>query len=299
VKFNQLQAFLMVVEHKSIRGAARALALTQPAVSKTMHDLEQELGVPLIYRSSNGIELTEYGEVLTVRASLLMQEIRRTRESLESIRDGASGRVTMVVSSTVALTVLPQAFADFHAQFPKVEVEFFEGSLSFSRSRLRDGTLDFIVANLPAGIVEDEFDAHIICTVGNVIGVRQSYAAHTAQSLRDLGQSTWLMPGSQRGGKELLSALFEQQKLPVPERVIPCQSLTVALGLMENMDIVSIFARPLAEREFKRHGLKILQIREPLPTTSLAIITRKGSKMTFAARKFADALTTAGQALMS
>lgn len=298
MKFTHLQAFLTVIEHKSIRAAARALHLTQPAITKAMHDLERDLGVPLFHRSSSGVELTEYGILLKTRAALLIHETQRTRDALDQIRDGSTGSVVVAVSSTAALTVLPPAFKQFQESLPNADVEFLEASLSFAYERLRDGTLDFAVANLAPDTVDDEFNINFICVMDNVIGARSDNKYANSTSLRQLSEATWLVPGSTQGSRVLLSSIFDLNGLALPPRIIRCQSLTVALALMSNSDMVSLFARPLAQREFERHGLKIIPLREKIPTTALAIITRKDGHMTHAARRFADAFTAAARDLV-
>ena len=180
---------------------------------------------------------------------------------------------------------------------PNVDIDFFEGSLSVSRDKLRDGTLDFITANLPANTRDTEFDINPICTMKNVIGLRQKHAIRPCKSLADLGNANWLVPGSQHGGRALLKTVFDLNKLPTPERVMRCQSLTLAFGLMGSMDMPGIFAKPLAERVFKQNGLKIVCPNAQLPMTSISVITRKEGKMSAAAQRFADTLVLAAQNL--
>ena len=87
----QLRALAAVHRDRSVTSAAKRLHLTQPAITKAMHDLERDLGVPLFHRSSSGVELTEYGILLKTRAALLIHETQRTRDALDQIRDGSTG----------------------------------------------------------------------------------------------------------------------------------------------------------------------------------------------------------------
>lgn len=140
MKLNQLNAFLAVTQHTTIRGAARALGLTQPAVTRVVRELELDFGVPLITRSVKGIELTEYGKAFEARARLLVEEMRRTRDEIEQIKHGTTGSVSMSVSPSVAFTILPAAFDAFTRDLPEATVNFSEGSHTFGFARLRDGT---------------------------------------------------------------------------------------------------------------------------------------------------------------
>src|SRR5471030_2463294 len=113
MKHQQLRIFLAVAEQRSIRAAARMLGLTQPAVTKTIRELESEFGLALVLRDGNGVSLTEYGLAFRVHAQLLINEMRRTREAIEAMRYGVGGMVRIAVSPTVAASLLPDAFAQF------------------------------------------------------------------------------------------------------------------------------------------------------------------------------------------
>lgn len=147
MKLKQLDAFLAVAEHRTIRGAARALGVTQPAISSIVRELEQELGVPLVVRSVKGIELTDYGSAFAIRARLIVEEIQRTRDEIEQLRLGTTGSVSIAVSPTVALTILPRAFAAFMRDLPGATLNVDDALTATDLARLRDGSLDFIVTH--------------------------------------------------------------------------------------------------------------------------------------------------------
>ena len=100
MKPNQLLAFVAVVEQMSIRGAARTLGISQPAVTKIVRELEREVGAPLVERSVKGVRLTPYGEAFAPRARLLLSDMRRARDEISAggnrhrcgTPDGGEGR---------------------------------------------------------------------------------------------------------------------------------------------------------------------------------------------------------------
>ena len=99
MKPNQLLAFVAVAEQMSIRGAARVLGISQPAVTKIVRELERVVGAPLVARSVKGVELTAYGEAFAPRARLLLADMRRARDEIAQIRDGATGKISVAVST--------------------------------------------------------------------------------------------------------------------------------------------------------------------------------------------------------
>ena len=98
MKLHQLRAMLAISESGSIQEASRLLHISQPALSKSIKELEAELGVPLLIRSNRGITVTEYGERLVRRARLILEEVRRAREEIETLKGTMDGKVAIGVS---------------------------------------------------------------------------------------------------------------------------------------------------------------------------------------------------------
>ena len=98
MNLRQLRAFVLIAEHRSIRAAARALCVTQPAATRSLRELEQSLGAELVRRSAKGVELTPYGEALHKRAVLILQEARRAQEDIDQMRDGEGGTLNLALS---------------------------------------------------------------------------------------------------------------------------------------------------------------------------------------------------------
>jgi LysR family transcriptional regulator, regulator of abg operon len=295
MKLNQLNAFLAVSEHTTIRGAARALGVTQPAVTKVVRELELDFGVQLITRSVKGIELTEYGKAFEVRARLLVEEMRRTRDEIEQIKLGTTGAVSIAVSPTAAFTILPAAFDAFTRRLPEATVSFSEVSNTLGFTKLRDGTLDLIVTHLldEHDETNDEFTCIPLFRTCFVVGARNRHPQVRARSLRDIHDAHWCMPLYGPGGDDLTRSIFQPNGMAKPRRVVQCPSFSVALSLVAHTDMLSVFAQPLVDIEFKRHGIKALTLQEPLPQLTVAIIVRRGARLTPAALRFIDCLREA------
>ena len=95
LKTRELQVFLAVAESRSIAEAARRLSLTQPAVSKSINELESTLGVTLFERDSRGIYPTRYAEVLRKRALVIFGEIRLAGEEITQLTNADSGKISL------------------------------------------------------------------------------------------------------------------------------------------------------------------------------------------------------------
>ncbi len=118
-----LRVFLAVAEAGSITRAAQVLGTTQPTVSKRLDDLEHRLGVTLAVRSSNGVVLTDEGQVVAEHAAMMGRAVRKLTHSV-SMRDrAAAGNVTIVCPDALATYLLAPALAAFQRAYPGITIE--------------------------------------------------------------------------------------------------------------------------------------------------------------------------------
>jgi DNA-binding transcriptional LysR family regulator len=290
MKPNQLLAFVAVTEQASIRGAARVLGISQPAVTKIVRELEQAVGAPLVERSVKGVKLTVYGEALAPRARLLLADMRRAREEIAQIRDGATGRISVAVSTSAALTVLPPAFKEFHTRLPAVDVHLSEAVLPLMLARMRDGSLDFAVAHVAPQALDAEFEGIELFPVQLTVGMRIGHPKRHCRSLRELHSEEWVLPGDSTRGRDTAAELFSTLGLTPPARVIFGESITVALGLVGQTDLIGMFVEPLVDLAFRRYGIRRVELKERLPTLSMCVIQRRGQRLAPAAQQFVDCI---------
>ena len=148
MELRQLRYFAAVAAHGSFSRAARELNLTQPAVSRQVLNLEQELGTALLRRTNNTVALTAAGEQFYEEARDLLtradQAIRRVHVQASS----ATLRVSYVAS--LIASVLPRAIQRFQATSPRVLLEFFESTPQEIGKRAHSGGLDMAI--LPQGL---------------------------------------------------------------------------------------------------------------------------------------------------
>ena len=140
-----LRYFLAVAREQSISGAANALHMTQPALSRQLMDLEQELGVKLMIRGSRGkpVELTEAGNRLRMRAEEMITLADRTVEELSDQASEVSGTVYIGGGETEGMRLLANAAARLHARYPQIRFHLYSGIAEDVTERLDQGLLDF------------------------------------------------------------------------------------------------------------------------------------------------------------
>jgi LysR family transcriptional regulator of abg operon len=292
MKLGQLRSFLSVAEHGSIRGAARALGVTQPAVTQAMRELETSLGVPLLQRGHTGVELTVYGTALERRANLIHREIEQAISEIDQIRDGSTGRVTVALSTAVALQLLPGAFVAFRDKFPSVEVRLNEVSVPSTLPRLSDGSVDFAVSHLLPGSLTG-WDVQRLFTSSMIVAARVGHPALAISDVSALADWEWLLPYDDDSGPDLMQRLFSQARISPPSRVVRCTSSAMGLKLVGTSDLIGVFAETMVQTEFPHYGIAKVPLTDPLAPLEISTIMRPGAVLSPAAQNFLDFLRAA------
>ena len=147
IKFRHLDAFSAIARAHSFKVAAEQLNLTQPAISKTLKELEDILGVVVMERSRAGVVLTPEGEVFLQFAE---QSTAALRHGLRSIRatNAAAGQLNVGLLPSVASSLAPKAVIAFTQKSPDTLLEIHEGPHHDLTARLRSGGLDLVIGRL-------------------------------------------------------------------------------------------------------------------------------------------------------
>lgn len=148
IKFRHIQCFIEIVREKSFKVASQKLFLTQPAVSKTIKELEDILGTTLMHRNRGGIALTKQGEVFLHFAQLSLASLQQGLDGIGQI--GRTGQEKLTVGSlpSVAAWLMPAVVTEFSTLAPNATLQIVDGPHGFLVDRLRLGKLDLIIGRL-------------------------------------------------------------------------------------------------------------------------------------------------------
>jgi LysR family pca operon transcriptional activator len=123
IKFRHLQSFLAVVHHSSLKKAAAALFVSQPAVSKTIKELEEILKVSLFDRGRSGTQLTQQAEIFAAYAEAAVHALQAATDSMGPALNAVS-RPAVKIGATPAMasSFLPQALMTFRKNVPNIQI---------------------------------------------------------------------------------------------------------------------------------------------------------------------------------
>lgn len=285
----QLQALASVATTGSISAAARRMKVTQPLLSRTLQQLEQSVGAPLLQRSARGAALTDYGQALVARARLVESELRKAREDIEQMRQLRSGRIAAACSPVSMMYVLPAAIAMFRAQFPNVEVRISEEVFPHAVQALREGRVDFAVGPVPAAGLGRDFAVKHLFDVDLVVAVNLNHRRVNARSLAALVGEEWLVTGPVGGPGAIVHELFRQHSLTPPACTLYLETIFSAVEMIKHTDLAGLLPAPVAAAA--GDAIRIVPIREKIEPLRLSIVTPTRTILTPAARALVSAVT--------
>jgi LysR family transcriptional regulator, regulator of abg operon len=298
MKLHQLRNVGAIAKHGSLRAAARALGLAQPTLTRSIHELEHELGAPLFERKKRGVSVTPVGEAFVRRANVILADVQRAREEAEQISGGVRGSLVAGLSIAAHLALLPRSLQRFRNRYPDVRLRIIEGFFPTLESGLLDGSIDFYMgprpeASVPEGLViEKLFDntRAIVCRSGHPL-------AKTAKkgvpiSLADLTEVEWVTTSITHLADDELGVLFNKQRLPPPRLVAQTQSALSLIMMLLYSDMLAMVPVQFTEFVLAAQAVTSIPVKESLPAPAMVLIRRSGLPLTPAAEYFGELLRT-------
>lgn len=141
------KVFFVVAKFKSMTKAAELLYVSQPAVSKSIKNLEEQLGTHLFNRTSKGLEPTAEGELLYERIRPILIALQNVENELTEYKELDMGEVRIGVSSVLTKCILLEALGQFKAKYPNVKFHIKNGLTSSLIQDLKNGIVDFVIFN--------------------------------------------------------------------------------------------------------------------------------------------------------
>jgi LysR family transcriptional regulator of abg operon len=288
MKLTHFRNVVAIAEQGSLRAAARHLRLAQPALTRSLGELERELGAPLFERRTRGMVLTPIGQAFVGRAMSVLNDVRKAREEVDQLQSGAGGNVVVGLSIAAHLALLPKAMAHFRARFPTAHLHIIEGFYPTLETDLRNGTVDFYVGPRPVGQVHPELIEEELFANTRTILCRKGHPLAGAKSLKELARSEWATTSITLQAEEELGELFARYKLPPPHLVLRTQSALTLIVSLAYSDLLAMVPRQWTEFAPTASALATIPVRETLFAPPMVLIKRASVPLTPAATHFAD-----------
>jgi len=302
MELRQIRHFLEIVRCSSFGQAAERLHVTQPALSKSIRNLEHSLGVKLLERHPNGVVPTDYGELFLEYASLIAAEIDRAKAEIEQMKGTGRGVVRVGAGATILQYLIPQAVRAFMAQGTDSAVTFRQGLRDELIACLRRGEVDIIVGAIaPSGAEEDdEFRRERVLRDTIVVVASETHPLAHAQSvsIADIAGNRWVLPEGTENERDRLARVLRSEGFEQPDCVITTPSSNFMSTMLQGSDYLSYLPEALLKGEGNYAHLKRIAIERPIwDPVDVGVIYRRRGIMLRPVRRFINRLVEAGAAI--
>ena len=301
MRLQSIEQFIAVVDAGSIRGAARQLNMSQPALSRALQQLEEELGVQLMDRSGRGVTPTAAGSTFLSHARVAEAELRKAAEEARKAVGDATRLLALGVSPVGASLLLPELVITLQGLHPGTRIRILETTPSALLSLVRDEVMDLAVTQRTRIHLDAGLDYRPLAEVQMRLAVRpghpllHSQGKATACKLSELVGASWLYMTAHDSADDIVSRSFMANGLPVPLPALHCGSYFVALDLIASTDMVGVLPPALLRSCMTSGQLAELVLTQPLIPIQLGLYTRSGSPPTTPASSAAAAIIAISQ----
>jgi len=289
IKLNQLDILLEVAAQGSIGKAAKALHLTQPAISKTIQEMEAEIGMPILQRSSRGVTLNEYGQVLLRHARDIDRSLHEARDEIDNLLGKAMRQLRVGFTSAASYGPFTNTLIQFQARYPGVKLIVMEGRPQQIHDALENQRLDIAVITTANNASQNSMYYESLYALSNtVIAGNQHPVTHTT-SLKNLMDYPWL-DWDEPGEHSILGQVFRRYNLPLPQNIIHCSSPWIMARMMEQTEAISMWTSVRLRFPGYSPNLRPLVLREVLPASSIGILCPNIARLSTAGNTFMEML---------
>lgn len=285
LKFKHLKLLVTVNEQRNIFKAAQLLNMAQPAATKTIRDLENDLEVELFDRSSRGVTPTLYGDIVIKHAKLILSQVKHASEELASLKGGLSGRVTVGTLLAASASLLPSAIAKLKNERPNVSINLVEGTIDTLLGGLRIGDIDLVVGRLPKAPQDEGIASEILYYEPVVLVARKGHPLASKRNfpLKELMQYEWILPPQTTNLRQEINTALSEAGLEPPARAVESVSILANRTLLEETDMIAALPAQVALSYERSGNLIRIPVELGIKPGPIGVSLREGRELSPAA----------------
>jgi LysR family transcriptional regulator of abg operon len=294
MKLNQLRDVVAVAENGSLRAAGRQLGIAQPAITRSIREIEHELGVALFERHAKGVRLTDMGRAFVRRAEAVQSELRRAAEEMQQLKGSMTGEISFAVSTASAMSLLPKTLENFRKSYPDAVLKITESFFAPIERDLLSGTVDFYVGPFEAKSTSNTFIVEELFKNQRLIVARRGHSLLGATSYAELADARWLRPAvverSTEGDFELA---LEEIGLTNPKITLQSRSALITMLTIANSEMLTVLPQQWLDSPLTSSLVEAFNL-PPFRAAPICIIRRHDMPLTPLAEHLCDMMRRAG-----
>jgi len=290
VKLHDLHVLMAVVQAGNMSKAAVLLNTTQPAISRSIAELERAVGVRLLDRNSQGVLLTEYGRVLLDGGAAVFDDLRQAAKSIKFLADPTAGEVGIGCNHTLAASFVSAVIHRISQQYPRIVFHLVTAHVESLHRELSERNVDLLIAARWGPLIDERLEFEFLFDDQFVIvaGTQSRWARRRKIELAELINEPWTLSTPESFPGSLVERAFRARGLEVPRNGMTTQSLEMGNALLATGRFLAILPAVMLHFSAKRLGLKIVPVDLPFKPWPIGIVTLKNRTLSPAAQLFIE-----------
>lgn len=282
INYDYYRIFYFVAKYGNISQAAKLLLNNQPNLTRTIKNLESELGCPLFSRTNRGMRLTPEGQKLYEHIKVAIEHIEAGEEEITESKNLQTGTVFVAASEVALRCLLLPVLKKFRMLYPGVRIRISNHSTPQAIAALKDGTADIAIVTTPT-VRSASLSETPLRSVREVAICSPAFKELLGRkiSLADLGNYPLISLGTSTKSFEFYSAFFTEYGLPyspdieaaTADQILPMAQADLGVGFVPEE-----FVNPSDK-------VQIIDLEEEIPERSICLIKRKEQPLSVAAKE--------------
>ncbi len=291
INFEYYRIFYTVAKLGNITKAAQELSISQPAISKSIKNLEEQLGGMLFVRTKRGVFLTEEGKEFYHYIKQAIELIYNAENRFTDLIHLDIGNIRIGAGATLTKSFLLPFLEQFHKQYPKINIQISTDNSKVLFSKLHQGLLDLIIVHLPYPKSPD-IEIHEIATIhdGFIVGEDYKHLLGKTIPLEDLENYSLLLPAEESNARQFLNDLTQKNIGRIFQPSMSLAGYALVAEYAKHNFGIGYTTLEYIERELKNQELYLLDVSPKIPSRSIGIAYSKHNLPSFTTRKFIDLL---------
>jgi len=290
IKLSDLHILLAVAQSGSMAKAANELAVSHPAVSRSISELEHTLGVRLLERNPHGIDLTEFGRAMLSRSHAAFDELRQGVKDIEFLADPTAGEVRIGSTAPLAASFVSTIVDRLHRRCPRMVFHVVNDNTETLQRELEERNLDLLVMRRIGAFDDGRVSFEVLYDNPYFVaaGAKNPWARRRHVELAELIGELWVLPPARSRFGGLVRNVFRAKGLPCPRPAVIAHGLEMIVNLLGTGRYLTVHPESVLTFPTKHPFIRKLPIELPIVSGPIGILTLKNRVLSPAAQLFID-----------
>ncbi|HEV8308076.1 MAG TPA: LysR substrate-binding domain-containing protein [Methylomirabilota bacterium] len=286
----QLESFLAVVDLRSFRKAAERVALSQPALSQQIKELERELDTPILERLGRTTALTEAGRILEAHARRVLATLQGARDAIAGLQGLRHGSLVLGASSTPGIYLLPRVLARFTTRYPGVDVTLRIGNTRETEARVRASEVDLaVVGGHLSGAEETCTEASLLDRLVLIVGRGHPWGRAGQLAAQRLREARLLVREEGSATRQVTETALARAGIPVRARLELGHTEAIKEGVRAGLGVAFV-SEHAVRHELGTGELRVVRVSGLTIQRHFHVIRHQARVLSPAARAFLECL---------